>query len=200
MTFGKKLKKLRTDNDLTQDELAEKIFITRTAISKWESDRGYPSIDSLKTIAKFFNVTIDDLLSGDELLNVAEEENNKKENHFRSLVCGLLDLSFILFFFLPFFGQKAETIVEAVSLPNLIGISPWLKTIYFIIISGIVLSGILTLALEKFHINFPTHNKNIISLILNAIATLIFIISLQPYAAAFLFIFLIIKATVLIKK
>lgn len=200
MTFGEKLKKLRTDNNLTQDELAEKIFITRTAISKWESDRGYPSIDSLKTIAKFFNVTIDDLLSGDELLNVAEEENNKKENHFRSLVCGLLDLSFILFFFLPFFGQKTESVVEAVSLLNLIGISPWLKTIYFIIISGIVLSGILTLTLPKIHINFPSHNKNFISLILNAIATLIFIISLQPYAAAFLFIFLIIKATVLIKK
>lgn len=38
MTFGEKLKKLRTDNELTQDELAEKIFVTRTAISKWETD------------------------------------------------------------------------------------------------------------------------------------------------------------------
>ena len=50
MTFGGKLKKLRTDSGLTQDELAEKIYVTRTAVSKWESDRGYPNIDSLKAI------------------------------------------------------------------------------------------------------------------------------------------------------
>ena len=58
MTFGEKLKKLRTDNGLTQDELAEKTYVTRTAISKWESDRGYPNIDSLKAISKFFSVSI----------------------------------------------------------------------------------------------------------------------------------------------
>ena len=52
MTFGEKLKKLRTDSGLTQYELAEKIYVTRTAISKWESDRGYPNIDSLKATAQ----------------------------------------------------------------------------------------------------------------------------------------------------
>ena len=46
MTFGQKLKKLRNDNNLTQEQLAEMIFVTRTAISKWETDNGYPSIDS----------------------------------------------------------------------------------------------------------------------------------------------------------
>ncbi len=38
MTFGQKLKKIRNDNGLTQEQLAEKIFVTRTAISKWETD------------------------------------------------------------------------------------------------------------------------------------------------------------------
>ena len=50
MTFGEKLKKLRNDNGLTQEQLADKIFVTRTAISKWETDKGFPSIDSLKAI------------------------------------------------------------------------------------------------------------------------------------------------------
>ena len=49
--------------------------MSRTAVSKWESGRGYPSIDSLKQIASFFSVTIDDLLSREKLLSIAEKEN-----------------------------------------------------------------------------------------------------------------------------
>ena len=49
--FGEKLKKLRTENRITQDELAEKLYVTRTAISKWETGKGYPSIDNLKASA-----------------------------------------------------------------------------------------------------------------------------------------------------
>ena len=82
MTFGEKLKKLRTEARLTQDELSEKLFVSRTAISKWESDRGYPNIESLKELAKFFSVTVDDLLSTDEVLTIAEEDSKQKEKHF----------------------------------------------------------------------------------------------------------------------
>lgn len=69
MTFGEKLKKLRCDNGLTQEQLAEKIFVTRTAISKWETDKGYPSIDSLKQLSNLFQVSIDDLISDDDIEN-----------------------------------------------------------------------------------------------------------------------------------
>ena len=69
MTFGEKLRKLRTDNDLTQDELAEKIYVTRTAISKWETDKGYPSIDSLKELSSLFQISIDELISDADIEN-----------------------------------------------------------------------------------------------------------------------------------
>ena len=69
MTFGEKLKKLRNERQLTQDELAEKIFVTRTAISKWETDKGYPSIDSLKQLSNLFEVSIDDLISDSDIEN-----------------------------------------------------------------------------------------------------------------------------------
>ena len=69
MTFGQKLKKLRTDKNLTQEQLAQRLFVTRTAISKWETDSGYPGIDSLKLIAEFFGVTIDQLISDDDVAN-----------------------------------------------------------------------------------------------------------------------------------
>ena len=69
MTFGEKLKKLRSDHQLTQDELAEKIYVTRTAISKWETDKGYPSIDSLKQLSNLFEVSIDELISDSDIEN-----------------------------------------------------------------------------------------------------------------------------------
>ena len=91
MEFNEKLQNLRKQKGLTQEELAEALYVSRTAISKWESGRGYPSIDSLKEIAKYFSVTIDELLSTDEVLTIAEKYNKQKEMHFRSMLyldCG----------------------------------------------------------------------------------------------------------------
>ena len=68
MEFHEKLQELRKSRGLTQEELAEALFVSRTAISKWESGRGYPSIDSLKEISRYFSVSIDELLSGDQLV------------------------------------------------------------------------------------------------------------------------------------
>ena len=111
MELNEKLQELRKQKRLTQEELAEALYVSRTAISKWESGRGYPSIDSLKEIAKYFSVTIDELLSTDEVLTIAEKDNKRKEEHFRSMLFGLLDISILMFFLLPFFGQKAVYLI-----------------------------------------------------------------------------------------
>ena len=173
--------------------------MSRTAISKWESGRGYPSIDSLKEIAKYFSVTIDELLSSNEVLSIAEEDNKQREKHFRSLVFGLLDISVLMFFFLPFFGQKANGIVQEVSLLSLNGISSYLRIAYYAVVIAIIVYGILTLTFQNSQKLFWVQNREKISLILNAVAVFLFIISSQPYAGTFLFIFLIIKALMLIK-
>ncbi len=199
MEFNEKLQELRKNKGLTQEELAEALYVSRTAISKWESGRGYPSIDSLKEIAKFFSVTIDELLSSNEVLSIAEEDNKQKEKHFRSLVFGLLDISVLMFFFLPFFGQKANGIVHEVSLLSLNEIATYLKTAYYAIVIAIIVYGILTLAFQNCQKLFWVQNREKISLILNAVAVFLFIISSQVYAGAFLFIFLAIKALMLVK-
>ena len=80
MEFHEKLQELRKSRGLTQEELAEALFVSRTAISKWESGRGYPSIDSLKEISRYFSVSIDELLSGDQLVLIAEKENKSNLN------------------------------------------------------------------------------------------------------------------------
>jgi len=75
MDFKEKLQQLRKQRNLTQEELANELYVSRTAISKWESGRGYPSLDSLRAISKLFSVSIDDLLSGEELITAAETDN-----------------------------------------------------------------------------------------------------------------------------
>ncbi len=199
MEFYEKLQELRKKKGLTQEELAEALYVSRTAISKWESGRGYPSLASLKEIAKYFSVTIDELLSSNEVLSIAEEDNKQKEKHLRSLVFGLLDISVLIFFFLPFFGQKANGIVQEVSLLSLNGIATYLRLSYYAIVISIAVYGILTLTFQNCQKVFWVKNRDKISLILNVVAVLLFIISSQVYAGVFLFIFLVIKALTLIK-
>ena len=199
MEFNEKLQELRKQKKLTQEELAEILYVSRTAISKWESGRGYPNIDSLKAISKFFSLSLDELLSSDELLTIAEEDNKQKERHFRDLVFGLLDSSVAIFLFLPFFGQRVDNIIQEVSLLSLTAIKAYVKIPYLVIVFGIVLWGILTLAFQNSKRTFWVRNKDKISLGLSLVAALFFIVSKQPYAAVFIFMLLVIKALMLIK-
>ena len=200
MEFHEKLQELRKQRALTQEELAAALYVSRTAVSKWESGRGYPNIDSLKMIAAYFRVTVDDLLSGDELLTIAEEDQKQKTTHLRDLVFGLLDLGAALVLFLPLFGQEAEGAVQAVSLWSLTNISPWLKTTYGLLVLAVVVGGVLMLALQNCRMAFWVRHKTAVSLCLPAVGVLLFIVSRQPYAAIFLFVFLAVKVLLLIKR
>ena len=200
MEFSEKLQELRKSRGLTQEELAEALFVSRTAISKWESGRGYPSIDSLKALSKFFGVTIDALLSCDEILTIAQEDTRQTRTHFRELVFGLLDGCSVVFFFLPVFGQRVGGGVQAVSLGGLTAMSPWLKAVYLAAIIGMLGWGILTLALQACQNDGWLQNRDRISLLWNVAALLLFIASSQPYGAVLLFAFLAIKVLILIKK
>ncbi len=200
MEFNEKLQELRKQKGLTQEELAQSLYVSRAAISKWESGRGYPNIDSLKAISRFFSVSIDELLSGNEVLTIAEESNKQIENHLRDIVFGLLDCSAALLFFLPLFGNRTSGIICEVPLLSLTYISPYLKAAYLVFVIASTVLGILTLSMQNCHPAYWSQGKYKISLTLNTAAILLFIISLQPYAAVFLFIFLAIKVLILLKR
>ena len=200
MEFNEKLQELRKQKGLTQEELAVSLYVSRTAISKWESGRGCPNIESLKAIAKFFSVTVDELLSTDEVLTIAEEDSRRKEKHFRDLVYGLLDICIALLLFLPFFAEDADGIIQSVSLIALDGVQPYLKTAYFAVVIGTTVMGILTLTLQNCQAIAWLKIKTTISLTLGALLVLLFMISSQPYAAVFAFVLLTIKALILIKR
>ena len=200
MEFNEKLQELRKKKGITQDALAEALFVSRTAVSKWESGRGYPNIDSLKAIAEFFSVTLDELLSSGEVLVIAEGERKQKENHFRDLVFGLLDVCVALLFFLPFFAQKTEGIIRTLPLLSLDGVQPYLKAIYCAVVVAIVLVGVLALALQNCKAKVWLISKTKLSIALSEAAVALFIIGSQPYAAFFVFVLSVIKSLILIKR
>lgn len=200
LEFNEKLQELRKQKGLTQEELAEILFVSRTAISKWESGRGYPNIDSLKAIAEFFNITIDEFLSSKELLSIAQKDSEIKIQQIRDLVFGLLDLAFFLIIFIPLFGQKDGDLIRHVSLLSIEEIPINIKMIYFVIILSITFFGILLLTLQNWENRIWVKRKSKISVFLSILSVLIFIATLQPYIATFSFILLITKASLLFKS
>ena len=199
MEFHEKLQELRKRKGLTQEELAEYLYVSRTAISKWESGRGFPNIESLKAIAKFFSVSLDELLSGEALLAIAEEDHREKERVFWDLLFGLLDCAMALLLFLPFFGQETQGGVQSVCLLAASGIAAYLKAVYTVFVLAAVLLGVVILALQNCRISFWLRSKSLLSLGLSAAGVCLFVIGRQPYAAVFTFAFLMLKVFALLK-
>lgn len=89
LIIGEKLKKLRRDRNLTQEEVAEHLGISFQAISKWERGDGYPDITMLPALANYFSVTVDDLIGMEEIaaaskldeINLTWAENRKAGKH-----------------------------------------------------------------------------------------------------------------------
>lgn len=200
MDFNEKLQELRKRKGLTQEELAEALFVSRTAVSKWESGRGYPSIDSLKIIASFFCVSIDELLSGEELVSIAQSDQLQKMLQMRDLVFGLLDCAMALFLFFPLFGQAEEGVIRHVSLLSLTSIHLYTKVTYITLVSLTALCGLATLALQGRQVRFWNQIKSGLSLLFSVLGVLIFILTREPYAASLTFLFLLIKGFLLLKR
>lgn len=72
MTFGEKIKEARKEAGLSQEQFAEKMSVSRSAIAKWESDRGMPDVNNLKVMAHLLDVSVDYLLDEDEKLSFNE--------------------------------------------------------------------------------------------------------------------------------
>lgn len=197
MEFNEKLQALRKGRGLTQEELAQALYVSRTAISKWESGRGYPSIDSLKAISCFFSVTVDELLSGEALQTDAEESDCRNAKRLCSKIMGWLDISHVVFFFLPLFAQNAEGGVQAVSLPALTQVQPYLRAAYFAAVIVMLILGAWTLVFSQ-RIKW-VQNPDRVSIGLGAMGLVLFVVSRQPYAALFAFVILVIKV-LLLKK
>lgn len=178
MEFHEKLKALRTSRGLTQEELAEALFVSRTAISKWESGRGYPSIDSLKEIAGFFSVTIDELLS-------AEKENKSHFQHLCSRLLGVMDVFYFLLIVLPLYPKSMGQYIASVNLFSYTETTAVNRMIYWGLLLLLIVLGIIETTAPQL--------KTAISMRLSIAVVLILALTGETYATALAFLFFILK-------
>ena len=193
MEFNEKLQELRKQKGLTQEELARALYVSRAAVSKWESGRGYPNIDSLKAMARFFSVTVDRLLSGEEILTLANEENRHSKEKMYSTVLGLLDISAVMILFFPIFAQRNVAGIASVSLLSLTAIQPYIRIMYMAVIVFTVIAGAFNL------VSPGRKNLTLASFLLSGVGIVLFTLTLQPYPAVFWFSFLMIKLILIVK-
>lgn len=200
MELGEKLQELRKGRGLTQEELAESLFVSRTAISKWESGRGYPSIDSLKEISGFFSVSIDELLSSEKLITIAEKENKSNLQRLCSLFFGIIDICAVMLIFLPLYPDTVNSSVYSVNLLAYSEITGLNRIIYWILFSAIIISGIANVALTQLKITKGQKAVTCCSMIFSAFAVIILGIAREPYAVTVVFVLLAIKTLLLFKQ
>lgn len=158
-TTGQIITELRKLNNLSQEQLATSLYVTRQTISKWETDTGTPDLNNLKNIASYFGVTVDYLLGKEENDNVKPIAGNivvppkktidKNIKIFDYLQRGMLLLSFLLFIismFIPAYSLKTtgafELELQSYSFFDLIvngidGNSPLFE--FFLIVFGMLL-------------------------------------------------------------
>lgn len=200
MEFHEKLQELRKGRGLTQEELAEALFVSRTAISKWESGGGYPSIDSLKEIASYFSVSIDDLLSGEQLIFIAEKENKSNLNSVCDLLLGVVDLFSLMLIFLPLYPKPVNGYIYSVNLLGYVDSNAFIIRIYWALFISLTITGIVKILTVYFKYEKSKKVVTFISVGLSIIAVLFLAMAREPYAATVTFLLLLIKGILLYEQ
>ena len=199
MEFNEKLQELRKARGLTQEELAEALFVSRTAISKWESGRGYPSIDSLKQIANYFSISIDELLSGERLITIAENENRTNLKNMGNMLFGVVDIFSFIMIILPLYPNKIDDYIYSVNLFNYTQTAVFNLVIMWSFYLALILIGISKILLTQLNIEKGQKVITNISLVLGILAVLYLALTRVAYAITVVFVLLIIKVMLLFK-
>ena len=199
MEFHEKLQELRKRRGLTQEELAEALYVSRTAISKWESGREYPSIDSLKEISTFFSVSIDDLLSGDKLISIAEKENRSNMQDMCHFLFGMTDLLSFLLILLPLYPETIDGHVYSVTLWQYKETAAYNRTMYWILFLALVACGIWKICVSH---RFSLKSKQAatwLSLIISLVTILYLVLAREAYAATVAILLMIVKGLLMVR-
>ena len=184
MEFHEKLQELRKRRGLTQEELAQALYVSRTAVSKWESGRGYPSIDSLKEIASYFSVTIDELLSGEKLIQIAERENKSNIREICEVLFGVADLLSLMLIVLPLYPKTVEGYVYSVNLWMYTETAAYNRTAYWILFLGLMAVGAWKILQTQLKVEKGRGAVTAISFVLSVTAVLYLVLAREAYAAA----------------
>ena len=199
MEFNEKLQELRKSRGLTQEELAEALFVSRTAISKWESGRGYPSIDSLKQISNYFSISIDELLSGEKLITIAENENRTNLKNMGNMLFGIVDVFSFIMIILPLYPNQIDDYIYSVNLFHYTQTAVFNLVIMWSFYVALMVVGIGKVLLTQFNIEKGQKLVTNISLVLGVLAVLYLAMTRDAYVITVVFVFPIIKVMLLFK-
>ena len=191
--------KLRTEKGMSQDELADKIMVTRQAVSRWENGRGYPSIDSLKEISSFFSVTIDELLSGEKLLSIAEKENKTNMQNLCNILMGAIDLFHFLLIVLPLYPKSMKEYIASVNLFGYTETSAFNRIVYWVLFFLLMLIGTAEIIVTQLKIEKVYKMVIVFSMLLGIAAVLFLALTGETYTTALAFLLLVLKAGLYMK-
>ncbi len=194
MELYEKLQKLRKERGLTQDQLAEVLFVSRTAVSKWETGRGVPSMDSLQMLSKFYEITLDELLRAEEVVAVAKRENKENLSRFAACIDGIFNAVALLGLLLPLYKTKVGDVFYSVPLYQFQGKLSLLFWTLTVLLSA---CGITQIFLRQWRWQ---RYLRILGFGLNAASTALLILCGQPYPAVLFFTLLLFKGTVMVIK
>lgn len=200
MEFNEKLQTLRKNKGLTQEELSEVLFVSRTAVSKWESGRGLPSVDSLKDISAFFSVSIDDLLSGEKILSIAEQESKSNMRKLCNSLFGMVDLFWIMLVVLPLYPNTIDNFVYSVNLFHYSETSGFNLILYWILFASLFAMGILKIILTKTKAEKAEKITTAISITVNIFTVFFLALTKEVYAVIIAFLLLLIKGFLILKS
>ena len=118
MNISKTIREERSKLSLSQEELAERIYVTRQTISSWENDKTYPDINSLILLSKVFDMTIDNLIKGDlEIMEQKIETNDIRDmNRYAYLMIVLIVVTVVLFSLSWYLGFIPGVVIAALTL------------------------------------------------------------------------------------
>lgn len=199
MELGEKLQELRKSKGMTQEELAQAIYVSRTAVSKWESGRGYPSIDSLKALAAFFSVSVDELLSAEKIVYIAEEENRSNIRSICGMLFGIADLLTAALAVLPLYPNTVAGEVYAVSLFQYSQTTPLILAVHWILYSLLFAAGGTNLLLRQFKAEKVQKAVTAVSVALGIVTVIFLALTREAYATTAAFILLIVKGLLVLK-
>ena len=134
MDLGRKIIEMRKNKKLSQEQLAEKLNVSRQTISNWENGKFYPDIDALVKISKCFNISLDDLLSyDDKVLDYLKDSTDVVKSNKKLLYAIILNiLVIILFVIVGFTTNKSVEIIVVVFSVSIISFSYlFYQIIYF---------------------------------------------------------------------
>ena len=198
MDFGEKLKALRTERGLTQEQLAARLYVSRTAVSKWETGGGSPNLDSLQAVARLFDVSVDDLLSTDDLIVLARDERRSTARSSGMLSFGLLDVLAVVLAFIPLYGVDDGSFVRMANLADY-GASVDFGASFAVMAAAVVslmFVGAVEIVLAAAGSRRAARIVALVGFAVQALAVVLFASTMQPYATTLMFVLLLAKVVV----